>query len=413
MSIEDSIHLRFREPSASGEPLTLATVCLDSREAEDLQQFVESTRLVQLRGELKNYLGENESLLQWLQERTPDICLIDFDQDRRQAILTAERIHEHLESVAIFAVSTNARSDLIIQAMRCGCSEYLIKPVDREQLLEAVARVGARKKDKREQFNGELLTFVGAKGGCGVTTLATHLGAFLAKSCSRKTILIDLHPANGDTALYLGFKKHAYHFYELAESTERLDSDLLQSFVLNHASGLDLLPGPSLSEPARQGEPEAINRTIEFIRLGYEFVLIDCPPGLSEQNVEVMRRSNEVYLVTVPEVPALRNLTRYLEFLSQIEFSQDRIHVVLNRHVKRGAIADEEIEKALRQRIYWKVPNQYNQVMKTINGGDPSAGTGSDVARSLLSWAEEVGRKAGEAESRRKSSRGLLGLLRG
>lgn len=413
MGIQESISLQSRDFSAPVEPLTMATVHLDAEAAKDLQHFVESTPLVQLRGEVKGYLNEDDPALEWLVERSPDICVIDFDDDRRSANQTAERIRERLQATAIFALSANTRSDLIIEAMRSGCSEYLVKPTDRDQFLEAVARVGARRKDKREQYNGEVLTFLGAKGGCGVTTLATHLGTFLAKSCARKTVLIDLHPANGDTALYLGFTKYPYHFYELAESTERLDAELLQSFLLHHASGLDLLPGPELSEPTRHLGTEAIIRTIEFIRLRYEYVLIDCPPGLTTQNSEVMRRSNQLYLVTVAEVPALRNLTRYLEYLTRVEFAQERARVVLNRHLKRGAILDDDIEKAIRHGIYWKVPNQYNQVVRTINGGDPSAATGSEVARSLMDWAEDVGRRSGNGENKKKPNRGLLGLLGG
>jgi pilus assembly protein CpaE len=411
MGISESISLQSHDASTVTEPLTMATVHLDTEAARDLQRFIESTPLVQLRGEVKSYLGEDDPVLEWLVERSPDICVIDFDDDRRRASQTAEKIRERLQTTAIFALSANTRSDLIIQAMRSGCTEYLVKPTDRDQFLEGVARVSARKKDKREQYNGEVLTFLGAKGGCGVTTLATHLGTLLAKSFSRKTVLIDLHPANGDSALYLGFKKHPYHFYELAESTERLDAELLQSFLLHHASGLDLLPAPEFSEPTRHVGPETINRTIEFIRLRYEFVLIDCPPGLSTQNTEVMRRSNQVYLVTVAEVPALRNLSRYIEYLTRVEFSQERIRVVLNRHLKRGTISDDEIEKATRHKIYWRVPNQYNQVIRTINSGDPSAVGGSEVGHSVLDWAEDIGRKPGNGEGRKKSNRGLLGLL--
>jgi len=414
MAIPESIGLQSREVSSAGEPLSIVTVRLDPVAARDLQQFIESASLVQLRGELKSYPGDDESVLDWLLERSPDICLIDFDDDRRSATQTAEKIHERLQTTAIFALSANTRSELIIEAMRCGCSEYLVKPTGRDQFLEAVARVSGRKKEKREQYNGELLTFLGAKGGCGVTTLATHVGTFLAKSLGRKTILIDLHPANGDCALYLGFTKHPYHFYELAESAERLDSELLHSFLLRHPSGLDLLPAPELDEPSRAVDPEAISRTIDLVCSRYEFVLIDCPPGLSLQNTEIMRRSNYVYLVTVAEVPALRNLTRSLEYLKRMEFSEDRIHVVLNRYLKRGAISDDEIEKAIRHRIYWRVPNQYNQVVRTINAGDPSAASGSEVARSLLGWAQDVGGKTSEGgEGRKKSNRGLLSLLGG
>lgn len=399
-----------RENSSSGDVLAMVSICLNADTAGELRGLIDSTPFIRLQAELNNYLTDDDPFFESGQP-APDIFLIDFDHDRRNAVLTAERIHERVPHTVVFAISSKAQPDLIIQAMRCGCSEYLVKPADRDQLLEAVARVSGRKREKREQSNGEVLVFLGAKGGSGVTTVVTHLSALLAKSCSRKTLLIDLHPTFGDAALYLGLAKHQYHFYELAESVDRLDADLLQSFVLHHSSGMDVLPAPDLSEPGSHASPEAIGRTIDFIRLRYEFVLIDCPPGLSDQNMELIRRADQVYLITVPEVSALRNVARYLDYLSRIEFSQEKVRVVLNRYVKRSAIPDSDIEKAIRRKIYWKVPNQYNQVIRTINSGDPSSElSNSEVARNLMGWAGALGTKPGPENEKKKASRGLFGF---
>ena len=400
-------------PLSSGESLSLVSICMDAEGADELRQLVRSTPSLRLQAEFASYVTEDDSVLELTKGTAPHICLIDFDRDRKSAIVTAERIHERLPHTAIFATSSNSQPDLIIQAMRCGCSEYVVKPVYREQLLEAFARVGGRRREKREQFNGQVLTFLGAKGGSGVTTVVTHLGALLAKSCSRKTLVLDLHPTFGDAALYLGLTKHQYHFCELVENVERLDPELLQSYVLRHSSGLDLLPAPDLSEPAPRISPEAIGQTIEWIRLRYEFVLIDSPPGINEQNLELLCHSEQLHLVTVAEVSAMRNVVRYLDCLQRIDFSQERIRVVLNRHQKRSAITDDEIEKVIRRKIYWKVPNQYNQVIRTINGGDPASQlSNSEVARSLIAWAGQLGNRPGSDVETKKTSRApLLALV--
>jgi pilus assembly protein CpaE len=413
MDIRETTKTGPREEFASSETLSLSGFCLDAETAGDLKQFARSGSIVRLQTEFPTYLTEDDdSLLERMGESSaPNVCLIDFDQDRQRAVHTAERIHEKLPNTAIFAVSSEPQPELIIQAMRCGCSEYLIKPMGHEQLLEAMARVVARKREKREHLNGQVLTFVGAKGGCGVTTLATHLGTLLAKSFSRKVLLVDLHPNFGDAALYLGQTKQRYHFYELAESTDRLDSDLLQSFLLHHPSGLDILPAPDASEPSRDFTIEAIGQTIDFLRHRYEFVIVDCPPGLSPQNVELIHRSDQLYLVTVAEVSAVRNVACYLDYLNRAEFAQDRVRVIVNRHLKRGALTDAEIEKAIHRTIYWRVPNEYNQVIKTINGGDPVAHlSDSEVVRNLMAWAGALGGKS-EPPAKKKEGRGLLGLL--
>src|SRR5437762_7021923 len=139
--------------------------------------------------------------------------------------MVAERIHADAPDSAIFAVSSQSQPDLIIQAMRSGCSEYLLKPLDPEQLLNAVARVGGRRREKKESDRAQMSAFIGAKGGCGVTTLVTQLGASLASTYSRKTLVLDLHPDFGDAALYLGLTKYRYHFRS-EEHTSELQSPM-------------------------------------------------------------------------------------------------------------------------------------------------------------------------------------------
>jgi pilus assembly protein CpaE len=411
MDMRDSPKAPSREGVVGGETLSLVSICLETGASAELREFVQDTPFLWLQAEVHSYPSSQGSSLAWMQPPGPDICLIDLDQDRDLAISTAEGIHEKFPNAAIFAISSVSQPNLIIQAMRCGCSEYLVKPADRDQLLEAVARVGGRKKEKREQASGQVLTFIGAKGGSGVTTIATHLGSLLAKSLSRRTLLVDLHPTCGEAALFLGLTKHQYHFYDLVESVERLDEGLLQSYVLHHPSGLDLLPAPEFTEPERRVSFEAIGQAIDFVRFRYDFVLVDCAPGLNEQNVELIRRSDSVHLVTVPEIPPLRNVARFLDYFNRIEFPRERVHVVVNRHAKRSTITDDEIERVIRGKIYWKVPNQYEQVIKTINAGDPSASKSeSEVGRTMHSWAVAVGGKPSD-KAQPKKTKGFLSIL--
>ena len=403
---------RGRQPL--GETLSLVAICLDSETSSQLKHFVDSTSLVQLRAELKNYQSgeEDASLVDQMKDLRPDICLIDFDLDREQATRTAERVHEAFGDTALFATSADAQPELIIRAMRCGCREYLVKPLDLDQMVEALARVGGRKKEKKEQPTGQLLAFIGAKGGSGVTTLAIHVAAILAQAYTRKTLLVDLHSDLGDASLYLALKKHQYHFYDLTDNTHRLDPELLQGYLVQHASGLDVLPAPEGFDVARQmSRGTAIAQTLTFLRTRYEFVVVDCHPGLDDQNMAVIDQADQVYLIAQPEVPALRNVARYIDQLSQFQVAADKIRVVVNRHLKKGTISDAAIEKAIRKSIYWKIPNQYNEVMKTINTGDPlSLSSGSEFMRSLAVWAEMLSGKPTPGV-KKKEGKGLLGLF--
>jgi pilus assembly protein CpaE len=412
MSIRDALNGSPRESFSTSEPLSLVGVCLDQETWTLLKHFAESTPLIQLRSHLSEYrMQDTDSANDWMGTPAPDICIVDFDRDRRKAAQTAENIHSAAPETAIFAVSADAQPDQIIQAMRGGCSEYLLKPMGWEQLLNAVARVGGRKKERTQPFKAQVLAFMGAKGGCGVTSLVTQLGALLANSFSKKTLIVDLHPDFGDAALYLGLTKHRYNFFELVENKDRLDSELLASFLARHPSGLELIPAPEGSDAPRRILPGAVAHTFDFLRMRYDYILVDMAPGLSDENLEMIRHCDQLHVVTVAEVSALRNVVRHIDYLTRKEIPKERFRVVLNRHQKRALISDREIEKTIDQQIFWKVPNQYAHVVKAINGGDPVAHlASSDVTKNLKDLASMLGAKPASVEKKKEGS-GFFGLL--
>ncbi len=413
MTANDFTSPARRETFNLGEPVSVVGVCVDEEMWRLLGLFAGSTGLIQLHARVGEYRSaqDQDALLESLGNPTPDICLVDFDKDRHSAAIVAERVHSDLPETAIFAVSSQTHPEAILEAMRSGCCEYLVKPLDREQLVKAIARIGSRRKEKQEQGRAQVLAFMGSKGGCGTTTLATQLGTLLASSLSRNSLLLDLHPDFGDAALYLKLTKGRFNFFELLENVDRLDADFLPSFVMRHSSGLDLIPAPEGSVASREVLPAgALTHTLNFLRSRYEFILLDLPPALNEENLAVIRDCDQLYLVTVAEVSAIRNVVRQLQYFGSKDIPRAKIRIVLNRHHKRNVVSDAQIEKVLEQEIFWRVPNQYPQVVKTIHEGDPIAQLStSEVTQNLKEWAESIGRKPG-TETKKKEGKGILGL---
>jgi len=395
--------------SAGSQQLSVLTIAVD-RESQRLLKLWLSTANLR---ELPNY-PDNDSFLELMGTSGPDVCLVDFDKDPSKAFRIAEHIRQESPDTAIFAVSCDALPDVIIQAMRSGCREYLFKPLVRDQLLQAITRAGGRRRERKERSNSHVMTFVGAKGGCGVTTIATQLGALLASSSSKKTLLLDLHPSLGDAALYLGFTNSKYHAYELMENTDRMDAELLQSIALHHSSGLDILPAPNDFENTRHAGSDAISGMFNFLRLSYEFILIDLPAGLNDYTDKLISHSDQLYIVTVAEVSALRNASRIVDYFSQEDVPDERVRVILNRFEKRSPIPESQIEKLIQRKIFWNVPNQYHQAVKTISSGDSKGDISrSELIRNLKGWADSIAASArSEAESRvNRKKRGILGLF--
>src|SRR4029077_17873396 len=233
---------------------------------------------------------------------------IDYDQNTEEAIWVTERLRSEYPEVHTFAVSSNPHPEGIIAAMRAGCAEYLLKPLQHERVLDGLARVEAKQKEKiRSKVRGKVITLVGAKGGTGVTTLALHLALELARERKRKCLLVDQHPALGAVSLFLGTGRHQYSFYELASNRDRLDEDLLKGFLLRHDSGLHLLDSPETMDSFHAVPPSAMEHTLAFLAEIYQFVVVDCPPGLTEGTLASIAQSEQVAIVMTAELPSVRN----------------------------------------------------------------------------------------------------------
>lgn len=368
------------------------SVCLDATSYEALSHFLAGVPGAVLFGNPDHYVGAEREIGRALDLAQTRICFVDYDRNTEEAIWMTERLRSECPDLHTFAVSSYSESEAIIAAMRAGCAEYLLKPLQHERVLDGLARVEAKQKKKaRSTVRGKVITLVGSKGGTGVTSLALHLALELAQEGKRKCLLADQHPALGDASLYLGTGRHQYSFYELASNADHLDEELLRGFLLRHNSGLDLLDSPEAVDAIHSASPSSVEHTLAFLADTYQFVIVDCPPGLTDGTRACISQSDHVVIVMTAELPSVRNTVRYIEHLSKLGYSSNSIYTVLNRHSKKGPLSDERIEKALGRKISLRVPNSYNEVIRAINTGAPvSSGSKSDFAAAIQKWAHEL-----------------------
>jgi pilus assembly protein CpaE len=326
------------------------------------------------------------------------IAVVDFDCDPAKALETAECLRlSFYHKIAILALSSTTDPDSLLGAMRAGYSEFLAKPFDREEFANCLTRLDNRwSATIAHAFNsGKILSFFGAKGGVGTTTLAVHLAIYLVHGQGKRVLLVDNHAQLGHIALYLGMDGSNHHFYDLVQNVSRLDQELLRGFIATHSSGLDVLSSPDIYGSSWKTDADAVERTLEFLSTQYDFVVLDCEASFEDINLAVVAFSNWIYLVATPEIGAIRDLSRYVDGLIQNEQATKKLQVVINRYSSNEAVTIEQIEKAVHLPIAIKVPNNYAELVKAINVGEPLSKDGkSDFVAQMAKWSGSLA-KAG------------------
>ena len=319
------------------------------------------------------------------------VAVVDFDKDPGLALATAECLrHSFYHKIAILALSSTTDPDRLLRAMRAGYSEFLGKPFDSDEFIDALTRLDYRwtANVARPANSGKILSFFGAKGGVGTTTLAVHLAMYLVRGLSKKVLLIDNHAQLGHVVLYLGMDGSNHHFYDLVQNVSRLDQELLRGFIATHASGLDVLSSPDVYGGSWKTDADAVERTLEFLSTQYDFVLLDCEASFEDINLAVVAYSNWIYLVATPEIGAIRDLSRYVDGLIQNEQATKKLQVIINRFSSHEAVTLEQIERAIHLPIAIKIANNYGELVRSINVGEPlTLDSKSDFSTQMTKWA--------------------------
>lgn len=386
-----------RKDHNSGQAtLAIFTVCADSELSAMASSAPSYVAGVQFVGEFQDYITANRRPHFPPSTKQVDSCVafIDFDSDSEHAIETVEALRTN-PSPPVISVGIASKLDakLLLRAMRAGCSEFLEKPLQTTQFHETLQQIQKRllasvvPPGKR----GRVIAFLGAKGGVGTTTLAVHMAVSLAAKHGKKTLLVDHHHQLGHICLCLGIKESHYHFDELIRNVQRLDSDLLKGFVIRHSSGLDVLASPDTCAPQHTSNREELEQVLDFLREEYDFILVDSSLAYDQIAGSLIHFADEVALVSTPDVASLRDLTRHIDHLKLDDIGAEKIRIIVNRCSTNETITREQIEKAVRFPISITIPNNYAELLRAINQGEPlSLKKRSEFTTQIGKWASRL-----------------------
>jgi pilus assembly protein CpaE len=237
--------------------------------------------------------------------------------------------------------------------------------------------------------SGTLIALFGTKGGVGKTTLGVNLAVALARRGLRAAFL-DLHFDWGTAGVLLRGSPRR-RWTEMLTETAHLDADLLQSFMLQHPSGVSVLPAPPRPEMAEFVTAAHVTAITGAARDGFDCVVADLPPGFPPTIFPALEQSDHLLAVTTPDVPALRNLRAGLRVLEMLQCTHAKIHLVLNRVNQTQGVRRADVETTLGMPVWATLPVDA-AALRSGNEGLPvtSLSPGGRYTRSLEAMAQQL-----------------------
>jgi pilus assembly protein CpaE len=289
-----------------------------------------------------------------LEERF-DVVFVDLDSDTEYALdLVASLSTSSVATAMVY--SAQADRNLVIRCMRVGAREFLNLPLLPGDIAGALARLSVLDPAMRRAkgIGKRLFVFLGAKGGCGVTTVATSFAVALAQESAQRTLLIDLGVPLGDAAIQLGMACD-YSTANALEDWLRLDGSFLNSLLAEHRSGLHVLAAPG-EFPRMQPPLEAYSKLLAVARQNFQYVVVDIGTRMDLKDSALFDESAWQYLVTQVGVSELRNANRLIthSFLDRCH----KLQIVLNRYAPLAFGFDiAQVAQAITRPVDWQVPD--------------------------------------------------------
>jgi pilus assembly protein CpaE len=331
-----------------------------------------------------------------------DVVLVDLDGDVDIALDLIQSICAETPAVTVMAYSHSQDPELLRRCMRTGAREFITDPAASQDLMEALVRASARRTDdnRKKSAVGKVLVFCGAKGGSGVTTLASNFAVSLKRESGKNVLLLDLHLHLGDVAVFLGIKPQ-FTILDAFKSGDRLDRDLVSSLITEHKSGLSVLAAPDQYKPIAPMQNGSLGKLLYVLRDQFPYVVVDAGTDLGTNTDVLFELADTVYLVSQVDIASLRNAQRKYTYLEGS--SRDRVQVILNRFdLRKNGIAEDHISKALGVTPKWKVPSDYFGVRHYQNLGEPLVTEQSPISRTVDQMARAACGKNPEGEGKRK-----------
>ena len=373
--------------------------------ADDSEQTRENIRAIFSYEESIDIIGEAQNGLEAVElarELRPDVILMDINMPEMDGIKAAKTITEEGLEGSIIMMSIQEEREYLKKAMAAGARDYVVKPFRVNELIDTIKRifqVDQAKKKKianpvtASKLQSKVISVFSTKGGVGKTTVATNLAVAIATTTNKKVALLDFDLQFGDVAISLNlYVKNTITELIKDMSNVENENDMIEEYMLAHYSGVRVLAAPIKPENAEYVNAEHIKKIIGILKGRFEYIIIDTAQGFDDTVITALDESNTILYISTLDLPSIKNTKNGLEVMKTLNYSNEKVRVVVNKSNESFGIKHLDFKAALNVDLFAIIPDDLASVAISVNNGHPlvSHRRSSAVSKRIFKLAQTI-----------------------
>jgi pilus assembly protein CpaE len=310
----------------------------------------------------------------WAHTLEPAIVIVAIEEPLTRSLTTIQSLTRGNPPWTVVGLTNQFDREVFRRTVLAGARDVLLRNSSASDLHDSLIqahnadafRIAGSGHDPTAP-TGSIIAVFGVKGGVGKTTLATNLAVALAQESSASVALVDLDVPFGDVALMLDMHPEQDILDALADGVVD-DLERLQKLLVRTPHGVHVLSSPLAPDDAGALDSRKVGQLLKRLAALHQFVLVDTPVGLTELTAAALDVSELALLVTTPEIAALRRTHACLRLLQGLEFSTNKLQLVLNRIESKTRVSSAEAIEALGHPVAWRVANDYAAMQSSALG---------------------------------------------
>jgi pilus assembly protein CpaE len=325
--------------------VNIQAFCEDQDTAAVIQRACEDRRLA--KAHITVQMGGVQAAVAFYRNAsTPNLIVIEFLLDREEMLGDLDRLAEVCDpGTKVIAIGHINDVLLYRELLRRGISEYVVAPVNVPQIIDSISAIYT---DPETGPVGQLMAFVGAKGGSGSSTVCHNTAFAIAASVDCDVVIADLDLPFGTAGLDFN-QDPIQGIADALVSPERMDEVLLDRLLSRCSEHLSLFAAPGTLDRAYDIEAHACETVLDVVRENVPWIAIDVPHLWTAWAKQVVLRADRVVITAMPDLANLRNAKNLVDQLKAARPNDRPPLLVLNQVAvpKRPEISVKDFAQAL------------------------------------------------------------------